>query len=284
MIKLEFYKICSAGDDFIVIDNRKKLFNAEYQENLVEMLCARYYAIGANGVCFLESSDVADYSVKFFSADGTESDFSVNGVKAAMRFAGEKEIAGNVHKVETRAGVVKGEISEDIVGAEIPLPKKIELKYELEIPHQFESRIVEASFIDIGRRHLVFKIEKVATFDVKGIGAVLSGHTKYQPHGIDVSFYDVIDGHNINAATYEVGIKGIVNSSGNGAAACVAVSEARHETAGPIMVHYWGGLSKVSRKDGALFIESESRVAFNGFITSEMLNFDIEKIRKKQFV
>ena len=45
MIKLEFYKICCAGNDFIVVDNRKKLFNAEYQENLVEML-VRNYAIG----------------------------------------------------------------------------------------------------------------------------------------------------------------------------------------------------------------------------------------------
>lgn len=284
MIKLEFYKVCSGGDDFVVIDNRKKLFNAEYQENLVEMLCARYYAIGANGVCFVESSEVADYSAKFFLADGTESDFSINGIRAAMRFAADKEIAGNSHKVETRAGVVKGEITEDLVGTEIPQVKKMDLKYELEIPHQFESRIVEVSYIDFGSKHIVFKIEKVATFDVKGIGAVLSGHTKHQPHGIDVSFYDVIDGHNINAATYKVGVKGIVNSSGNGAAACVAIAEARHEISFPSMVHYWGGLSKVSKKDGAVFVEGEARIAFTGFITSEMLNFDIEKIRKKQFV
>ncbi len=284
MIKLEFYKVCSAGDDFVVIDNRKKLFNAEYQENLVEMLCARNYAIGANGVCFLESSSVADYSVKFFAADGAENNFSVNGIKAAMRFASDKEIAGNTHKVETRAGVVRGEVAENIVGTELPQMRKMELKFELEIPHQFESRIVEASYVDFGCKHLVFKIEKVATFDVKGIGAVLSGHTKYQPHGIDVSFYDVIDGHNINAATYEVGVKSLVNSSGNGSAACLVVAEARHEINTPAMVHYWGGLSKVSKKDGLLFIESEARISFTGFITSEMLNFDIEKIRKKQFV
>jgi diaminopimelate epimerase len=284
MIKLEFYKICCAGNDFIVVDNRKKLFNAEYQENLVEMLCARNYAIGADGVCFIETSTIADYSVKFFSADGAESDFSVNGIRAAMRFAEDKEIAGNSHSVETRSGVVKGEITEEIVGTEIPAVKKIDLKHELEIPHQFESRIVEASYIDFGTKQLVFKIEKIATFDVKGIGAVLSGHTQYQPQGIDVSFYDVIDGHNINVATYAVGIRSIVHSSGNGAASCVALAEARHEVSSPVIVNQAGGLLKVSRKGATLFIEGEARVAFTGYITSDMLNFDIEKIRKKQTI
>ncbi len=282
MMKLEFYKICCAGNDLVVVDNRKKIFNAEYQDNLVEMLCTRNFAIGADGVCFLESSDVADYSVKFFSSNGVESDFSVNGIRAAMRFAGDKEIAGNTHKVETRAGVVKGEISDDLVGTQVPQIKKLDLKHELEIPHQFESRIVEVSYIDFGAKHMVFKIEKIATFDVKGIGAVLSGHTKYQPYGIDVSFYDIIDGHNINISTHEVGVGGVVHSSGNGAVACVAVAEARHEVSSPVIVHYWGGLSKVSRKDNELFVEGEARIAFTGFITSDMLNFDMDRIRKKQ--
>lgn len=282
MMKLEFFKICCSGNDYIVVDNRKKIFNAEYQDNLVEMLCTRSFAIGADGVCFLESSESADYSVKFFSSDGAETDFSVNGIRAAMRFASDKEIAGNTHKVETRAGIVKGEISEDFVGTQIPHIKKLDLKHELEIPHQFESRIVEVSYIDLGSKHLVFKIEKIATFDVKGIGAVLSSHTNYQPQGIDVSFYDIIDGHNINVSTYEVGVRGVVPSSGNGAAACTIVAEARHEVSSPVIAHYWGGLSKVSRTDANIFVEGEARVAFTGFISSDMLNFDIDKIRKKQ--
>jgi diaminopimelate epimerase len=285
MVKLEFFKICTAGNDFIVIDNRKRLFNLDYQNNLVEMLCARKYAIGADALCLIEQSTVADYQVRFFTPDGIEHGFGVNGIRAAIRFASEKEIAGgNIHTIETKAAIVKGEVSEEIIGVYAPKPTKLELKHELEIPHQFESRLVELSFVDFGVRHLVLKVEKVSTFDIKGVGSMLSNHVRYQPEGVDVTFYDVIDAHKINNASYEFGVNNIVYSSGNGALASVLVAEARKEINSPVIVHTLGGLMKVSAKEGTHLVEGEARVAFSGILTSDMLNFDIEKIRKKHYI
>ena len=284
MVKIEFFKICAGGDDFVVIDNRKKLFNVEYQDNLVEMLCVRRFSIGADGVCFIESSSSADYLVKFFSSDGAEQDFNINAARAAIRFASDKEVAGNKQRIETKAGIVKGEIIDQIISVEVPKVKNLELKHEMEIPHQFESRVVETSLVDFGNRHLVLKVEKVSTFDVKGIGHMLSNNIKYQPEGIDVTFYDAIDSHNINIATYEVGVNNLVYSSGNGAFASAIVAEARKEVTTPLIVHAWGGLMKITSKGSSHFVEGEARVSFDGFISSEMLNFDIEKARKKHII
>ena len=284
MVKLEFFKICAAGNDFIIIDNRKRLFNFDYQNNLVEMLCARHYAIGADGLCFIEASDVADYQVRFFTPDGIEQGFGVNGIRAAIRFASEKEIAsGNIHTIETKAGIVKGEVSEEIIGVYSPKIQKLELKHELEIPHHFESRLVELSFVDFGVQHLVLRVEKVSTFDIKGIGAMLSNHVRYQPDGVDVTFYDVIDSHKINIASFEFGVNNVVYSSGNGALASVIVAEARKEVTSPVIVNAFGGLMKVSSKDHTLLLEGEARVAYTGLLTSDMLNFDVEKVRKKHY-
>jgi len=285
MVKLEFFKICTAGNDFIIIDNRKRLFNFDYQNNLVEMLCARHYAIGADGLCFIEPSTVADYQVRFFTPDGIEQGFGVNGIRAAIRFASEKEIASsNIHTIETKAGIVKGEVSEEIIGVYAPKVEKLELKHELEIPHHFESRLVELSFVDFGVQHLVLKVEKVSTFDIKGIGAILSNHVRYQPEGMDVTFYDVIDNHKINIASFEFGVNNVVYSSGNGALASVLVAEARKEISSPVIVHAFGGLMKVSSKENSLLVEGEARVAYTGLLTSDMLNFDVEKVRKRHYL
>ncbi len=281
MIKLEFFKICTSGNDFIVIDNRKKIFNIDHQDNLVEMLCARHYAIGADGACFIEESETADYSVRFFAKDGTESDFNVNGARSAVRVASEKNIAGNTHYMETKAGIVKSELSEEFVSIEIPAVKQIEIKHELEIPHNFESKIVEVSYVDFGFKHIVLKVEKVATFDVRNIGTLLSNHMKYQPSGIDVTFYDLIDGHNIDLVTYEIGAGGLVNASGNGVVSAFVVADAKREINSPMIAHTWGGLMKVTRKGSTIVLEGEARIAYTGFLTAEMLNFDIEKARKK---
>jgi diaminopimelate epimerase len=284
MIKLEFFKICTGGNDFVVIDNRKKIFNIDHQNNLVEMLCARRYAVGADGACFIEDSESADYMVRFFSSDGTETDFSVNGTRSAVRVASEKDIAGSTQRVETKAGIVKSELSDEIVSVYLPVPKHLDIKHEIEIPHNFESKLIEVSYVDFGFNHIVLKVEKVATFDVKGIGALLSNHIKYQPNGIDVTFYDLIDGHNMNVVTYEVGVGGLVNSSGNGVVSAFAVADAKKEITPPMIAHTWGGLMKVSKKDSSIIAEGEARLAYSGFLTADMLNFDIEKARKKHAI
>ena len=284
MVKLEFYKICTAGNDFIVIDNRKRLLDLDYQNNLVEMLCARRYAIGADGLCFIDSSSVAEYQVKFFAADGSEQAFNANGIRAAIRFASEKEISGsNIHTIETKAGVVKGEVSAELIGVHAPKVNKLEIKHELEIPHHFESRLVELSYVDFGAKHLVLKVEKVSTFDIKGVGSMLSNHVRYQPEGVDVTFYDIIDGHKINTASFEAGVNNMVYSSGNGILASALIAEARKEINYPVIAHALGGLVKVGLKEGAVIVEGEARIAYSGFLTSDMLNFDVEKVRKKHY-
>jgi diaminopimelate epimerase len=283
MIKLEFYKVCTGGNDFIIVDNRKKILDLDHQSYLVEMLCARKYAIGADGVCFIELSENADYYVRSFSNNGTEIPFNSNGIRACARVANEKDIAGNSHKVETISGLFKSDVSDKIVSVEVPTPKEIDIKHEMEIPHNFESKVVNVSYVDAGFNHIVFRVEKITTFDSRGIGSILSNHTKYQPNGIDVSFYDLIDNHNINISTYEIGVGGVVNSSGNGAVSAFLVAELKKEISSPLIVHTWGGLLKVSRKENTVVVEGEARIAYSGYITSDMLNFDIDKIRKKGF-
>ncbi|MBN1113799.1 MAG: diaminopimelate epimerase [Oligoflexia bacterium] len=284
MVKLEFLKISAAGNDFIVFDNRKKIFNTDHQEDLVELMCARRYGIGADGVCFVELSDVADYRTRIFSGDGNELDFSSNGVRASIRFANEKEVAGNTQKIETLSGVVDGEVDDELVGVSVPGLKKADLRCELEIPHHFDNKVIELAYIDTGFTHLVLKVGKVAAFDVKGFGYMLSNHTRFQPKGIDVTFYDVIDPHNMNVITFEAGVNGLVNSSGNGIVAAHLVAQKRQETEGAVIAHSWGGLLKVFDKNGSVNVEGEARVAYSGHITSEMMSFDIEKVRKRQLI
>ena len=142
---------------------------------------------------------------------------------------------------------------------------------------------MELSFVDFGVKLLVLRVEKVSTFDIKGIGSMLANHVRYQPEGIDVTFYDVIDVHKINTASYEFGVNNIVYSSGNGIMASVMVGEARKDINCPVIAHAFGGLIKVSIKDGSHFVEGEARVAYSGFLTADMLNFDVEKVRKKHY-
>jgi diaminopimelate epimerase len=53
-MELKFYKYHGAGNDFVIIDNRNKIFNAE-DHKLIEAICHRRFGVGADGLMLLEN-------------------------------------------------------------------------------------------------------------------------------------------------------------------------------------------------------------------------------------
>lgn len=284
MINLEFYKISANGNDFIVIDNRKNIFNADIQSDLISKMTLRHYAIGSDGVCFIENSKKADYCARFFSIDGKEQSFFTNGLRSAVRVANEKEIAGTKQTIETKVGILSAEIDNEIISVECPDALKLELRHGISIPHEYDNKIIELSYVDFATKHLVIKVEKIENVNYKKIGKILSQCAKHQPDGVNVSFYELVDNHNIKVVTYEYDSSRIIESSGDGVYASFLIAEAKKEIFLPILAYTFGGTMMLERKNQTLFIKGEARVAFIGNVSSNMLSFNyatLDKIQKK---
>ena len=104
---LEFYKYHGAGNDFIMINNRKNVFDIKNVEK-IKLLCDRHFGIGADGLILLELSDKADCFMNYFNADGTLAEMCGNGIRCLAKFFLEqtkfnlKELS-----IDTRAGIKK---------------------------------------------------------------------------------------------------------------------------------------------------------------------------------
>lgn len=59
---LKFEKYQGAGNDFVIIDNRKGEFSPSI--DTVEMLCDRNFGIGADGLMLLEKDDKHDFYMR----------------------------------------------------------------------------------------------------------------------------------------------------------------------------------------------------------------------------
>ena len=99
---MKVYYMNGAGNDFMVIDARGQ--NLDF-ENLALKLCK---LTGADGFMAVDHSEIADFKLHFYNADGSRGEMCGNGARCICRFAYDHGIAGESMTVETDAGLVPG--------------------------------------------------------------------------------------------------------------------------------------------------------------------------------
>jgi len=85
-----------SGNDFIVIDNRKGVYNQLRTSEFAAAVCRRSISIGADGLIFIENSDSCDFVWRFYNSDGSAAEMCGNGARCAARFAVLNGIAGTL--------------------------------------------------------------------------------------------------------------------------------------------------------------------------------------------
>src|SRR5574340_217339 len=80
---IEFFKMSGSGNDFILIDNRKKTLAVGDVVEFVKSVCRRKVSVGADGLIIIEPSDRVDFRWRFFNADGSEVEMCGNGGRCA---------------------------------------------------------------------------------------------------------------------------------------------------------------------------------------------------------
>jgi len=75
---MKFTKMQGAGNDFVVIDAKN---NRQNWKELAIKMCDRHYGIGADGLLVFLPSKVANFKMRIFNADGSESAVCGNGLR-----------------------------------------------------------------------------------------------------------------------------------------------------------------------------------------------------------
>ena len=81
---VHFYKYQAAGNDFLLVDNRKGQHT--FSNEQISALCHRRFGIGADGIILLSEDSQAEFRMIYHNADGSQS-FCGNGCRAVVDFA-----------------------------------------------------------------------------------------------------------------------------------------------------------------------------------------------------
>ena len=105
-MKIPFWKMHGAANDFILVDDRALTFPAGDRAWLARIM-ARHTGIGSEGLLLVQPSARADYRMRFFNPDGGEADLCGNGARCLARFAHDRGAAPADQRIETAAGEVR---------------------------------------------------------------------------------------------------------------------------------------------------------------------------------
>ena len=202
---LNFYKYQGTGNDFVMIDNRQKEFDASDTETIA-FLCNRRLGIGADGLILLENHDTLDFKMVYFNADGQQSSMCGNGGRCITAFAKHLGIIDNNATFEAIDGIHHSVIESDIV------------KLQMQDVNEIETH-EQHLFLNTGSPHHVQLEQDLKNFDVKSLGSKIRYGQPYNEAGTNVNFVEKITDDCFAVRTYERGVEDETLSCGTGVTA-----------------------------------------------------------------
>lgn len=274
---MKFTKMHGLGNDYIYIDCTKNDGKIKTPSELSKKLSDRHFGIGSDGLILIKKSDICDFKMSMYNADGTEAEMCGNGIRCVGKYVYDFGLTNkDIITVETLAGIkilklniengkvktVKVDMGEPILDKEkIPVltnDKFVELK------------VLDRDFIftcvSMGNPHAITFIDKLDNFDIDKYGKVVESDRHF-PNKTNVEFIEIIDRNNIKMRVYERGT-GETLACGTGACASVVASYLNNLTDRNVNVKLLGGELNIeySKDDNHIYMTGGATTVFTGEI------------------
>ena len=254
-MELEFAKMEGLGNDFILLDDRKKKIEPyENYPTLAKRLCSRHFGIGADGIILILESMDHDMKFRIYNSDGSQAQMCGNGMRCFAKYLYENKISSQKKiRVDTKAGTIIPEVMLDDkdqvqsvrvdMGEPSLLCKDIPFKGDNE--KAIEERLIvgdeeyHITAVSMGNPHAVIFVDEVKKLDIKRIGRLIETHERF-PGKTNVEFVEVVNKEELKMRVWERGA-GITLACGTGACASLVAASLTGRSGDKAIIHLDGG-------------------------------------------
>lgn len=244
MQEIRFFKYQGAGNDFVVLDNRKGEFSF-LSAKQIALLCHRRFGIGADGLIRLEEAAQGRFRMAFFNSDGKEGSMCGNGGRCICAFALS---LGLVKRDETFSFEAPDGLHEACILEENDDVNGVALKMRDVSAWKFDEKR-HIYLMDTGSPHYIRFVEDCDEADVVNEGKRIRCSEEF-PEGINVDFVEIVKGEEaLRVRTYERGVEDETFACGTGvtaAALAFALEKKESGTHHDIRIHTRGGDLRVA--------------------------------------
>ena len=231
-MKIHFFKYQATGNDFVLVDNTSGQYDFSVDE--IKTICDRRFGVGADGLMLIEKHPAAQFNLRYFNSDGSQS-LCGNGSRAAVKMAAALGLVNGKAKFEAYDGFHDAEIrGGDIIRLRMNNVNDVK-------------KSGDDFFIHTGSPHYVRFVKDVKHYPVYEEGKEIRYSDAFAPGGTNVNFVELLDGNSIFVRTYERGVENETLSCGTGVTAAALAASYRGLTS-PVSVKTLGGELQVEFK------------------------------------
>lgn len=257
---MKFTKMHGCGNDYVYVDCTKEVI-PDIAATAVRV-SDRHFGIGSDGLILIKSSEVADFEMDMYNADGSRGKMCGNGIRCVAKYVYDHGLTNKTEiTVDTQAGiktlqltVCDGKVSKVRVdmGEPVLIPQEIPVKASvLGLADDRREAIVAQPFtvanssyditcVSMGNPHCItFIDEDVRSFPLEAIGTSFEKHELF-PEGVNTEFVNIIDKEHLRMRVWERG-SGETLACGTGACAVAVASYLNGFTGRKVDVELMGG-------------------------------------------
>ena len=273
---MRFTKMQGIGNDYIYVNCFEE--TVRNPGMLARRMSRRHYGVGADGLVLIEPSDVADFGMRIFNSDGSESEMCGNASRCIGKYVYERGLTDktsltlmtgsglktlNLSVADSRVRSVKVDMGTPELNPRmipVDLPGEIILGHRLELGNL----VYALHCVSMGNPHCVLFVRNPDNADVEHIGPLLENYPIF-PNRTNVEFVQVEDRTHIRLRVWERGA-GETLACGTGACAALVVSVLTGRADRNATVELPGGELEVSwsAEDNHVYQEGPAEFVYDG--------------------
>lgn len=279
-MKIKFTKMQGCGNDYVYVNCMDKLI--DNPGRVSQYISDRHFGIGSDGLILICPSDVADFGMAMYNADGSEGKMCGNGVRCIAKYVYEYGLTDKEQiTLETKSGIkyidmdiedgkvrmVKVDMGAPVLKpAEIPVKADSSMDSFINQPLNVNGRTFMVTCVSMGNPHAVVFIDDTKNLDIRKYGPEFEKHPAF-PEQVNTEFVQVISRSEINMRVWERG-SGETLACGTGTCASVVACVLNGKTDERVTVHLLGGdlLIEYNKDNGTVWMTGPAEIVFDGEI------------------
>ena len=275
---MEFVKMQGCGNDYVYVNG----FNTKIDNpnELSKIVSDRHFGIGSDGLIVINPSEVADFKMSMYNADGSEGKMCGNGIRCVAKYVYDyKMIDKEVITVETLAGIktlklnvengkvktVRVNMGSPIINAK-DVPVISDKEKVINEPVVIDGKEYGITCVSMGNPHAITFVDDTDSLKIEKIGPGFEKNEIF-PDRVNTEFIQIIDRKTIKMRVWERG-SGETLACGTGACASVVACVLNNLTDNKVTVKLLGGdlEIKYDTDENTVYMTGPARIAFTGNI------------------